>query len=254
MTGELVHVTHQQAVRTLTLDSPRNRNALSSRLLDQLADELSAASTDPDVRVIVLTATGSVFCSGADLSERTAAVTSRLPEILTTMTRCAAPVICRVNGHARAGGLGLITASDFAVAPAASTFGFSEVRVGVAPAIILVPALRVGGRRFLARMALTGDPFSAAEAAEAGLLSDVVDDASELDGWVERVTSSVLKSAPRAVAATKVLLGELSDVNWSDGLAAAQERSAELFAGDEAGEGMDAFLNKRLPSWDTTAP
>ena len=150
--------------------------------------------------------------------------------------------------------MGLITASDFAVAPAASTFGFSEVRVGVAPAIILVPALRVGGRRFLARMALTGDPFSAAEAAEAGLLSGVVDDASELDGWVERVTSSVLKSAPRAVAATKVLLGELSDVNWSDGLAAAQERSAELFAGDEAGEGMDAFLNKRLPSWDTTAP
>jgi methylglutaconyl-CoA hydratase len=249
---ELVHVQHDGALRTLTLDSPSNRNALSAQLLNELADGLRDATTDPSVRAIVLTATGGVFCSGADLSARTGSVTSRMSEILTIMVSSTVPVIARVNGHARAGGLGLIAASDMAVALTKATFAFSEVRVGVAPAMILVPALKVVQRRFLARTTLTGEAFGADEAVQAGLLSAAVDDEGALDGWVEQAVNFILKSAPGAVAATKALYGELEDLAFGDALALAQERSAALFAGSEAAEGMDAFLNKRTPAWDVT--
>jgi methylglutaconyl-CoA hydratase len=253
VSDELVHAQHTGAVRTLTLDSPHNRNALSSRLLNELADGLRDATADPQVRVIVITGAGSVFCSGADLTERNAAVTSRMPEILTTIRASGVPVIARVNGHTRAGGLGIIAVADLAVAPRGATFAFTEVRVGVAPAMILVPALSVVDRRFLTRMVLTGERFGADEAIAAGLLSEAVDDEAGLDRWVTDVVDSVLKSAPGAVAATKALTVELAAMEWSVALDAAQRRSAELFAGAEAAEGMDAFLNKRTPSWDVSA-
>ena len=144
----------------------------------------------------------------------------------------------------------MIAVSDMAVASSESTFAFSEVRVGVAPAMILVPALRVADPRFLAHMTLTGERFSATAAGQAGLLSAVVDGDGELDRWVERAVDAILRSAPGAVAATKELLAELPGREWSHSVARAQERSAELFAGAEASEGMDAFLNKRTPSWD----
>lgn len=252
MTDVLVGVRQRDGVRTLTLDSPANRNALSATLLAQLEEALLDAAGDTDVRAVVLTGTGTVFCSGADLSERGAATPSRMPAILTAMVESAVPVIVRVNGHARAGGLGLVAAADMAVALEASTFAFTEVRVGVAPAMILVPALRVIDRRFLVRAALTGARFSASEAAAVGLLSAVAEDEAALDAWVADQTTAILQAAPGAVKATKELLGTLPALEWADGLAGAAATSAELFAGAEAAEGMDAFLQKRRPSWDTT--
>jgi enoyl-CoA hydratase/carnithine racemase len=157
-----------------------------------------------------------------------------------------------VNGHARAGGLGLIAAADLAAAAAATTFAFSEVRVGVAPAMILVPALRVVEPRFLAAMTLTGERFDAREAARAGLLSAVTDDEAALDAWVAQQAGAIYKSAPGAVRTTKSLLRTLPAAAWTEGLAAAATTSAELFAGPEAAEGMEAFLQKRRPAWDTT--
>jgi methylglutaconyl-CoA hydratase len=251
VTEALVRVHHDDGVRTITLDSPANRNALSSRLLDELAQALHEAPTDPDVRAVVLTGGGTVFCSGADLAERGTAAPNRMPEILTAMVESPVPVIARVNGHARAGGMGLIAAADLAVAPAAATFGFSEVRVGVAPAMIMVPALRVAQRRFLVRTMLTGEAFGAAEAADNGLLTAVVDDADALDAWVAVQVLALRKSAPGAVGATKALLRTLP-ADWSSALAEAATTSAALFTGDEAAEGMEAFLAKRRPSWDTT--
>jgi methylglutaconyl-CoA hydratase len=239
-------------IRTVTLDSPANRNALSSRLLDELERALRDATRDSDVRAIVLTATGTVFCSGADLSERGAAAPNRMPEILTTVVESPVPVIARVNGHARAGGLGLIAACDMAVAPESATFAFTEVRVGVAPAMILIPALRVMDHRFLSRATLTGERFGAREAAAAGLLSAVTEDEAALDAWVEERTTSIRQSAPGAIRATKELVRTLPSRGWRDGLAEAAGVSAELFAGAEAAEGMEAFLQKRRPSWDTT--
>ncbi len=253
MTDELVHIAQEGHVLSLTLDSPRNRNALSSTLLEQLAHGFDHAATDKDVRVVVLGATGSVFCSGADLSEPVGLVTSRMPQILNAITTLAVPVVARVGGHARAGGIGLIAACDLAVATQGSSFAFSEVRVGVAPAMILVPVLRVAERRFVERATLTGEPFTATEAARAGLLTAVVDDVAGLDAWVRAAVDSFLRSAPGAVAATKVLLGQLIELSWSEGLEVARQQSAALFARDEAAEGIDAFLHKRAPSWDVTA-
>jgi methylglutaconyl-CoA hydratase len=251
VTVDLVKVEDHGAVRTVTLDSPANRNALSMRLLGELARAFDTLTADRGVRALVLTGSGTVFCSGADLSERGTDAPARAVELFTTITRCPVPVIARVNGHARAGGLGLIAACDLAVAAAASGFAFSEVRVGVAPAIILVPALRVTERRFLARATLTGETFSATEAAQAGLLTDVVAGDTDLDGWVARQTACILKSAPGAVAATKALLRDLPAMTWDDALASAARRSTELFAGPEAAEGVDAFLHKRPPAWET---
>jgi methylglutaconyl-CoA hydratase len=252
VTEALVGVHHSGGVRTLTLDSPSNRNALSARLLEQLAGALRDATTDSDVRVVVLTGAGRVFCSGADLSERGSSAPSRMPEILTGIAESPVPVIARVNGHARAGGLGLIAAADMSVAPEAATFAFTEVRVGVAPAMILVPALGVVERRFLARAVLTGEPFGAAEAAAAGLLSAVTEDDAGLDAWVDAQVHAIRRAAPGAVRATKELLRSLPAQSWAEGLDTAAARSAVLFAGDEAAEGMTAFLEKRRPSWDST--
>ena len=253
MTEALVVVRHDDGVRTLTLDSPANRNALSARLLEQLEHALRDATGAPEVRAIVLTGTGTVFCSGADLSERGVAAPSRMPAILTSIVESPVPVIARVNGHARAGGIGLIAAADMAVAAEAATFAFTEVRVGVAPAMILVPALRVVDRRFLARTTLTGERFSASEALAAGLLTAVTPDDTALDAWVAEQTTALRQAAPGAVRATKELLRSLPAQTWADGLTTAAATSAELFAGAEAAEGMDAFLQKRRPSWDTTA-
>jgi methylglutaconyl-CoA hydratase len=253
VTEALVGVQHHDGIRTLTLDSPANRNALSANLLAQLEQALRDATSDPDVRAVVLTGTGTVFCSGADLSERGAAAPSRMPAILTSIVESPVPVIVRVNGHARAGGLGLIAAADMAVAADASTFAFTEVRVGVAAAMILVPALRVVDRRFLTHATLTGERFSAAEAAVAGLLSAVVSNEPALDAWVAAQTLAIRQAAPGAVRATKELLRALPALAWPEGLASAAATSAELFAGAEAEEGMAAFLEKRRPSWDTTA-
>ena len=246
-------VQHDDGVRTLTLDSPSNRNALSARLLEELELALRDATTDAAVRAVVITGSGTVFCSGADLSERGRAAPNRMPDILTMIVDSAVPVIARVNGHARAGGLGLVAAADMAVAPESSTFAFTEVRVGVAPAMILVPALRVMDRRFLARMTLTGERFGAHDAMAAGLLSAVTagGDAA-LDEWVAERTTAIRQAAPGALQATKGLLRDLPQRNWGEGLTTAAALSAELFAGAEAAEGMEAFLQKRRPSWDTT--
>lgn len=252
MTDPLVGVHHDAGVRTLTLDSPENRNALSARLLEELEQALRDATSDVEVRTVVITGAGTVFCSGADLSERGRAAPNRMPDILTMIVASAVPVIARVNGHARAGGLGLIAAADMAVAPESSTFAFTEVRVGVAPAMILVPALRVMDRRFLARMTLTGERFGAHEALAAGLLSAVAKDADALDEWVAEQTTAIRQAAPGAVGATKGLLRDLPGLDWKEGLTAAAALSATLFAGAEAAEGMEAFLQKRRPSWDTT--
>ncbi|HXY28721.1 MAG TPA: enoyl-CoA hydratase-related protein [Acidimicrobiales bacterium] len=252
MTEALIRVEHERSVRTLTLDSPHNRNALSAALLDQLASALRAALDDPAVRAVVLTGSGSVFCSGADLSERGSAAPNRMPDILTTIVESPVPVMARVNGHARAGGIGLVAAADMAVAPAAATFAFTEVRVGVAPAMIMVPALSVMKRRVLAQMVLTGERFTAAEASAAGLLTAVVDDEPSLDAWVAARAEALRQAAPGALRATKQLLRALPAQGWSDAMEAAAAVSAQLFAGAEAAEGMQAFLEKRAPAWDTT--
>src|SRR5579871_6768664 len=180
--GSLVRLDIAAGVGTITLDSPENRNALSRALVAGLRQQLDAALADPRVRVIVLTGTGNTFCAGADLKEQreanaagdsAAMVASarRLIEIFKTIWFSPKPVVGRINGHARAGGIGLVCACDIAVATEEATFGFAEVRLGLVPAIISVLALRKIGLTKGMEYILTGENIPAEEAMRLGLLN-----------------------------------------------------------------------------------
>ncbi|MFI7614624.1 enoyl-CoA hydratase-related protein [Nonomuraea terrae] len=251
----LVHKDLAAGVATITLDSPPNRNALSVRLLADLADRLAWALAEPEARVVVLTATGKVFCSGADIKEQRAGdgrpdapVTASLPEILRTLWESPKPVICRLNGTARAGGLGLVAACDFAIAPLTASFAFTEVRLGVVPAMISVPVLRRVGARAAADYFLTGEVFDAARAAEIGLLSRAVPE-EELDATVARYAEMLTKGGPEALAITKRLVREVPQLSFGEGLRRMTELSAERFTSEEGQEGIAAFMEKRSPTW-----
>lgn len=246
----LVHKELTAGVATITLDSPHNRNALSVRLLAELADGLAWALAEPQARVIVLTATGTVFCSGADLKEQRdgAPVTASLPDVLHTLWESPKPVVCRLNGTARAGGVGLVAACDFAIAPLTASFAFTEVRLGVVPAMISVPVLRRVSARAAADYFLTGEVFDAARAAEIGLLSRAVPE-DELDATVARYAGMLLKGGPEALAITKRLVREVPQLSFEEGLRRMTELSAERFTSPEGQEGIAAFREKRAPSW-----
>ncbi|MEV1176356.1 enoyl-CoA hydratase-related protein [Nonomuraea sp. NPDC049784] len=247
----LVHKDLAGGVATITLDSPPNRNALSVRLLADLADRLHWALAEPEARMIVLTGTGKVFCSGADIKEQKASgapVTASFPEILTLIWDSPKPVICRLNGTARAGGLGLVTACDFAIAPLTASFAFSEVRLGVVPAMISVPVLRRVEPRAAAEYFLTGEVFDAARAAEIGLISRAVPE-EELDATVAHYAELLIQGAPEALAITKRLVREVPGMPFEEGLRRMTELSAERFTSEEGQEGIAAFREKRPPKW-----
>lgn len=248
----LVHRELADGVATVTLDSPANRNALSRRLLAELAEHLRWALAEPGARVIVLTGTGRVFCSGADLKEQRgdadAPVTASFPEIMTLLWESPKPVICRLNGTARAGGLGLVAACDFAIAPDTASFAFTEVRLGVVPAMISVPVLRRLDPRSAAEYFLTGEVFDAATAARIGLLTRAVPE-DELDATVRHYAGMLARGGPEALAITKRLVREVPAVSFEEGLRRMSELSAERFTSAEGQEGIAAFMDKRPPKW-----
>ena len=247
----LVRSDRAGAVATITLDSPANRNALSSGLLIELHAALASALSDTVVRVIVLTGAGRAFCSGADLKEsRTspAAAPELFPNVLQLIWDSPKPVVCRVNGSARAGGIGLIAACDIAVAAQPATFAFSEVRIGATPAIIAVTCLRRMEPRAAAEYFLTGEAFDAQRAMEIGLLTRAVPE-TELDEQTSRYADLLLRGAPDALGVTKTVLHEAGTLPVADGLARMAKLSAERFASAEAQEGMAAFAEKRDPAW-----
>lgn len=252
---ELVHVDHRGQAAVVTLDSPHNRNALSSSLLEQLHAALAGVTADDRARVVVLTATGTVFCSGADLKEQLAGGPQPavgLPDVVTLIYGSPKPVVARVNGAARAGGLGLIAACDLTVGLARATFGFSEVRIGVAPAIIAVPCLRRMDRRAARELFLTGETFDGLRARDAGLLDRAVAD-DELDQTVDVLVGQLCRGAPEALAITKRLLQDLPGPDLDEDLRRMAAVSAERFASAEAREGIAALLGKREPSWATSS-
>ena len=247
----LVRAEDSGGQRTITLDSPHNANALSTALLTQVRAALDAAMSDPAVRVVVLTGAGKVFCAGADLKEaRTnpAGAPGLMTGLIELLWESAKPVICRVNGAARAGGIGLVAASDIAIASERATFAFSEVRIGVVPAVISVPCLRRMPSRAAAEYFLTGEVFDARRAAEIGLLTRAVA-ADDLDAEVGRYAGMLLRGAPGALAGTRSVLRDVPAKGFTDGLRTMAELSGSYFGSDEAKEGMAAFAAKRDPAW-----
>ena len=250
---ELVHLDVAAGVATITLDSPANRNALSAQLRRELLGHLDTALADDAVRVVVLGHTGRVFCSGMDLKESRGAGAAdqgvnEVPTILQRIWTAPKPVVAKVGGPTRAGGVGLVAACDIAVAATAATFAFSEVRIGVVPAVISVTVLPRLLPRAAHELFLTGETFDAARAVAIGLLTSAVP-ADELDAAVARSVDMLRRGAPGALAATKQLLLGTPTGSMSERFAAMLELSAGFFAGAEGQEGMRAFAEKRPPAW-----
>jgi enoyl-CoA hydratase len=253
----LVSYSFDGAVAQLTLDSPHNRNALSSTLVGQLRAGLAAAVANPDIRAVVLGHTGGTFCAGADLTEATdsdprQAMTTRTGELvalLRAIVKCPLPVIAAVDGHVRAGGMGLVAACDIAIAGPRSTFALTEVRIGVAPAVISLTLLPKMTPRAAARYYLTGETFTAHRAAEIGLITEAADDVAAA---VNAVTADLAKGSPQGLAASKAYTTEAVLAEFDRNAARYAEQSARLFDSDEAREGMLAFLQKRPPQWAPT--
>ncbi|MFF9211622.1 MULTISPECIES: enoyl-CoA hydratase family protein [unclassified Streptomyces] len=240
----LVGRSRTRGIDTLSLDSPDTRNALSAPLVTALADALTDCAKDPDVRAVVLTHTGTTFCAGADL--RDPPHPDALVDLLRQILHLRKPVVARITGHVRAGGLGLLAACDIAAASPEATFAFTEVRIGVAPAVISLPVIPRTDPRALARYYLTGERFDAAEAVRLGLLTTTADDVDEA---LAPVLDGLRRSSPQALAETKQLLTARVLETFDRDAADLTALSARLFSSAEAREGMTAFLEKRDPAW-----
>jgi enoyl-CoA hydratase len=256
----------------LTLNSPHNRNALSTTLVTQLHQGLRDAASDSAVRAVVLGHTGGTFCAGADLSEAGGGSPSgdreggaagrsgsppsaydmavaRAREMAALMRAIVAsplPVIAAINGHVRAGGFGLVGACDIAVAGPRTTFALTEARIGVAPAIISLTLLPKLSARAAARYYVTGETFDAHQAAQIGLITLAADD---VDAAVDKLIADVGRGSPQGLAASKALTTAAILEGFDRDAERLAEESARLFVSDEAREGMLAFLEKRAPGW-----
>ena len=254
MSVTLVSYTVDGHVARITLDSPHNRNAMSARLVAQLHDGLRQAAADPAVRAVVLGHTGGTFCAGADLSEASSgdpfdAALGRAREmaaLLRAIIECPMPVTAAIDGHVRAGGMGLIGACDIVVAGPRSSFALTEVRIGVAPAIISLTLLPKLSPRAAARYYLTGETFNAARAADIGLVTVSADD---VDFAVNAITADLAKCSPQGLAASKALTTAGVLAGFDREAERLAELSARLFVSEEAREGMLSFLEKRAPRW-----
>lgn len=241
----------------LTLNSPHNRNALSTTLVGQLHRGLRDALADPQVRVVVLRHTGGTFCAGADLSEGSGgdaggAAADRAREMTTLLraiVECEKPVLAVVDGHVRAGGLGLVGACDIVVAGPRSTFALTEARIGVAPTIISLTLLPKLSARAASRYYLTGETFTAGEAAEIGLITIAADD---IETAAVAIIEALGKGSPQGLAASKALTTASILAGFDRDAERLTVDSARLFVSEEAREGMLAFLQKRPPRWAQT--
>ena len=250
MSDQLVQYSVSRGIARIALDSPRNRNALSAALVGQLTEALTDATADDAVRAVELTHTGGTFCAGADLSEarqggmRDGAV--RVLALLRQIVALPKPVVGSIDGHVRAGGLGIVGACDIVLAGPKSTFAFSEVRLGLAPAMISLTTLPRLEARAASRYYLTGETFDAPAAASMGLITEAV---ADIDAGTLAVLDTLRKASPQGLAETKPLLtaGLLARFE-ADGEALVAQ-SAQLFGSAEAAEGMAAFLAKRPPAW-----
>ena len=237
----------------ITLADSENRNALGGELLTQFDEALDSANADPAIRAVVVTNEGNTFCAGANLKERAGAAAPSRPSIsfdalLEKIQTSATPVIGQIDGHVVGGGNGLAAAFDISVACEDVKFGFTEVRLGVVPAIISVVCLPKMNRGNAMDAFLRGNRFSATRAAAMGLINYAVP-GDQLESAVDEIVSDIAKGGPNAVSVAKQLVNEVPAMDQKDAFAKMAKLSAELFSGDEAKGGMRAFLKKEKAPW-----
>jgi methylglutaconyl-CoA hydratase len=245
----------------ITLNRPEKRNALNRATIAALSSELARCATDPAIRVVQISGAGNVFSAGADLIEmQTQADASeadnveharQLALLLCQLDSLPKPTLARVNGDGYGGALGLMAACDIVVIAAQAKFSFTEVRLGIIPAVISPFVLGKIGESAARRYFLTAETLSAATLKQLGLAHEVVP-AEQLDGACASITDALLKGAPGALAAAKALIGDMAHASVGGRAAAAlkmAERLARIRARPEAREGFAAFFAKRNPSW-----
>lgn len=241
----LVTVTTTPSAATVTLNSPQNRNALSSEMMTQLAQCLDEAAHSMS-RVIILTHSGSAFCSGLNLKDTERVDLSALSQLILAIRAAPQPTIAVLTGPARAGGLGLMASCDLVIATPNISFAFTEVKIGAVPALISAPVFeRVSPKDVFAEF-LTGNEFSASRALQIGLITHINDDPLST---AHDFASAMAKVGPIALRETTKLLRHTSEEQFAKHLLKMQQLSEQIFAGEEAQEGMAAFREKRSPHW-----
>jgi methylglutaconyl-CoA hydratase len=253
-----MRASQQGGVRTLTFDRPERRNALDYERVAELVAELRAADADQAVRAVVLTGEGDAFSAGGDLRQfhRELAADAHAhwaggagwAELFTLVPRMAVPVVAAVNGHALAGGCGLVAVCDLAVAAESATFGCTEIRIGLFPIIVLPALRRAVGERAARELALTGRVIDAAEAARIGLVNRVVP-GEALAKEAAELAAALAAGPRRVVALGKRLLADTADLDYDAAVAHARAMRGVFLATEELAEGVEAFLQKRRPRW-----
>jgi enoyl-CoA hydratase/carnithine racemase len=252
---ERIKVARNACVETITLSYPERRNAIGLRMANELLWALEDARASEEVRAIVLTGEGEAFCSGGDFAEMRAGVTDwKLPrkgdfvDLLSALARSDKPIIAKVNGHALGGGLGIATASTFAIAATDAKFGTPEIAMGLFPMIIMAVLARHVPRRRLLEMMLLGETFGADEAARVGLVNRVVP-REDLDAEVKRITEAIASRSASTVRLGLRAFAAQDDLDLEHALPLLRERLTECLATEDAREGLMAFLEKRRPRW-----
>lgn len=250
----LILAASQGPVTTLTLNRPDRRNALNVELIEQFHAAVRATEADASQRVLVIRGAGSVFCSGLDLTEatqpeRAEASADAVGQALRGLAHTRLITIAAVQGAAIAGGAGLMSACDFAIATRDAKFGYPEIRRGLVPALIMTFLRRQLRERDAREILLLGKLFDATHAQAIGLINRVVADEAALDAEVKVIVSSLLQGAPQALAETKKLLAELWPVPVADDLDRAHAYHLSARNSPEASEGIAAFNEKRAPKW-----
>lgn len=258
MSYEHLRVGHGDAVATVSLARPDARNALNAELIQELRRCMEELAEDDNVRVVVLTGEGDLFCAGADVGymrdtanfsyEENVEDARELAAMFRAVDKCPKPVVARVRGAAIGGGVGLVAVADVAVAEEGTVFAFSEVRLGISPATIAPFVLRKIGPSHTRALFLTGERFDAARAREVGLVHEVAPE-GDFDAIIQKKVADLLAGGPEALATTKALLRELQEAGTDEATEIMAHRIADLRTGEEGQEGLGAFLEKRDPAW-----
>lgn len=248
----------QGRIATITLRRPQVHNALNAQLIQDLTDAFAALKTDERLHGVVLSGEGPSFCSGADIGQMKDAATFtaeqnledafHLADLLQAINTFPCPVVARINGTAMGGGIGLVAACDIAITAENARFAFSEVKLGIAPAVISPFVVRKIGESNARVLFTTGERFSATRAHTIGLVHAVVPP-EQLDDAVTRALQELVTSAPQAIRTCKTLARTVGQMNYEDARHYTAETIAHLRIDDEGQEGLRAFLEKRKPGW-----
>lgn len=242
-----------EGVATITLNQPESKNSLGPDLVLSLCENLEAAVADDAVRVIVLTNNGNTFCAGANLKSATPGVNDgtksrNFVDIFRLISASPKPVVGRIDGHATGGGVGLTAVCDISVMRDDAKIGFTEVRIGVAPAVISVVCLPKMSKADASELFLTGVRFTPERAAEVGLINRAVS-ANQLEATVDGFVQDLLKGGPNALAAAKDLIDRVPEMAMAAAFDWTEVRSRELFESDEAQAGIAAFVKRENAPW-----